>query len=143
MTYGPGTRPGDSRVLNQLIERALGSGRVELLDGGEGVRTLSYVTDTVELLWRAALHGRSPVYNIAGTHEITIRELARTICGLTDAEFVVPQSTKGVPGAPGTVRVDVSRAIQEFGKNDWVSIEDGLSRTLAWQRLLYARGLGQ
>lgn len=143
MTYGPGTRPGDSRVLNRLIEQALNSGRVELLDDGEAVRVLCYVADTVELLWRAGLDGKAPIYNIAGRYETTIRELARSICSLTDAQLVVPQSSNSVTGAPGTVRVDVSRAIQEFGKVDWVSIEEGLSRTLAWQRLLYARGVGQ
>ncbi len=138
MTYGPGTRAGDTRVINRLIEQALGTGRVELLDGGEGVRTLCYVADTVELLWRAALDGKAPIYNIAGPCETTIRELGRTICSLTDAELVIPQSAKSVPGAPGTVRVDVSRATQEFGKSNWVSIEEGLSRTLVWQRLLYS-----
>ncbi len=143
MTFGPGTRAGDTRVVNRLIEQALCSGRVELLDGGEAVRSLCYVTDTVELLWRAVLDGKAPIYNIAGPCETTIRELGRTICSLTDAELVIPQSAKSVPGAPGTVRVDVSRATQEFGKTDWVSIEQGLSRTLAWQRLLYARRAGQ
>lgn len=143
MTYGPGTRSGDSRVLNRLIEQALNSGRVELLDGGEAVRVLCYVADTVELLWRAALEGRELIYNIAGVGETTIRELGRRICSLTDAELVLPQSTRSVPGAPGAVRVDVSRATKEFRKTEWVSIEEGLSRTLAWQRLLYTRAAGQ
>jgi nucleoside-diphosphate-sugar epimerase len=137
MTYGPGTRAGDTRVINRLIEQALCNGRVELLDGGDAVRSLCYVTDTVELLWNAVLHGQKAIYNVAGPCETTIRELGRTICSLTDAELVIPQSAKSVPGAPGTVRVDVSRATQEFGKTTWVSIEEGLSRTLAWQRLLY------
>jgi nucleoside-diphosphate-sugar epimerase len=140
MTYGPGTRPGDSRVLNRLFEQALCTGRVELLDGGEAIRTLCYVRDTVELLWRVALHGRAPIYNVAGPSETTVRELGRTICGLTDAELVIPQSVKSIPGAPGMVRVDVSRAAQEFGKTSWVSIDEGLSRTFAWQRLLYRQG---
>jgi nucleoside-diphosphate-sugar epimerase len=142
MTYGPGTRAGDTRVVNRLIEQALCSGRVELLDGGEAVRSLSYVTDTIELLWRAVLDGKAPIYNIAGPCETTIRELGRTICSLANAELVIPQSAKSVPGAPGTVRIDVSQATQEFGKTEWVSIEDGLSRTLAWQRLLYTRRAG-
>jgi UDP-glucuronate decarboxylase len=143
MTYGPGTRAGDTRVINRLIEQALCRGRVELLDGGAGVRTLCYVTDTVELLWRAGLEGRAPVYNIAAPCETTICELGRRICSLTHAELVMPQSAESIPGAPGTVRVDVSRATQEFGKSDWVSIDEGLSRTLAWQRLLYSRAARQ
>jgi nucleoside-diphosphate-sugar epimerase len=143
MTYGPGTRPGDTRVLNQLIEQALGTGRVELLDGGESVRTLCYVTDTDELLWRAVLGGSAPVYNIAGPCEITILELARSVCALTDAELAITPSAAGVLGAPQATRVDISRVTQEFGKADWVSIGDGLSRSIAWQRLLYPAGSRQ
>jgi UDP-glucuronate decarboxylase len=142
MTYGPGTRAGDTRVINRLIEQALCSGRVELLDRGDAVRSLCYVTDTIELLWNAVLHGQEAIYNVTGPCEMTIRELGRTICSLTDAELVMPQSAKSVPGAPGTVRVDVSRVTQEFGKTNWVSIEDGLGRTLDWQRLLYRKRRG-
>jgi UDP-glucuronate decarboxylase len=140
MTYGPGTRAGDTRVVNSLIEQALCRGRVELLDGGEAVRSLSYVTDTVELLWRVALDGDEPIYNIAGPCETTIRELGLMISGLTHTELLLPQSAESVPGAPGMVRVDISRITQEFGKRDWVPIEEGLRRTIAWQRLLYGRG---
>jgi nucleoside-diphosphate-sugar epimerase len=138
MTYGPGTRPGDTRVVNRLIEQAVTSGRVELLDSGDAVRTPCYVADTVELLWRAALGGRAHVYNIAGPREATIRDLASCVCSLTGADLVVPEGTNSdVPGAPDSVRVDVSRATSEFGKTDWVSLEEGLTRTLDWQRLLY------
>ena len=143
MTYGPGTRPGDTRVINRLIEQALRTGRVELLDGGEALRSLCYVTDTVELLWNAVLRGREAIYNVAGRDEMTVRELGRRICGATGSELIVPKAPRSVPGAPGTVRVDVSRATAEFGKRDWVSLDDGLSRTLAWQRLLYLSGAGQ
>ena len=143
MTYGPGTRPADSRVLNRLIEQAVTRGRVELIDSGEAVRTPCYITDTVELLWRVALQGREPIYNISGLGETTIRELGHRICSLTGAELVLPQSNRGLPGAPGAVRVDISRATQEFGKTNWVSIEEGLSRTIQWQRLLYAGGARQ
>lgn len=140
MTFGPGTRAGDTRVINRLIEQALTSGRVELLDSGDAVRSLAYVTDTVELMWRAALEGKEAIYNISGPALTTIRELGRTICDLTGAELVVPESAAGVPGAPAAVRVDASRATQEFGKRAWVSVDQGLLRTLAWQRLLYPTG---
>jgi UDP-glucuronate decarboxylase len=138
MTYGPGTRPADTRVINQLIEQALCTGRIELLDGGDGVRTPCYVADTAGLLWKAVLTGREALYNIAGPYEITVRDVGRRICELTDAELILPQSPTTICGAPRAVRIDVSRATQEFEKSDWVSIEEGLSRTLAWQRLLYS-----
>ena len=43
-----------------------------------------------------------------------------------------------VPGAPPALKLDLSRLDGEFKKTDYLSLEQGLIRTLAWQRDLYA-----
>ena len=35
LSYGPGTKLGDSRVLNQLIYRGMTEGKIELADSGK------------------------------------------------------------------------------------------------------------
>ena len=37
-------------------------------------------------------------------------------------------------GAPGEVFVDMNRAISEFDKRDFISLKDGLKRTIQWYR---------
>jgi UDP-glucuronate decarboxylase len=137
LAYGPGTRKHDKRALNSFIERALCQRRIELLDAGKAVRTYGYVTDAVELLWQAALHGTQPVYNVGGRSTVTIAELAELIGGLTGAPVVFPASQKEMAGAPEEVRLDLSRVENEIKKTSFVELKTGLHRIIDWQRGLY------
>jgi nucleoside-diphosphate-sugar epimerase len=137
MTYGPGTRKGDKRALNSFIEQALGHGKIELMDAGKAIRTYCYVSDAVELMWQAALHGTQPVYNIGGHSTVTISELARLVGKITGVPVWFPAQSAEVAGAPEDVRLDLTRPEAEFKKTSYVSLEDGLRTTIEWQRQLY------
>lgn len=153
LAYGPGTKKGDSRVLNQFIEQALTTGKIILRDQGHAVRTYCYIDDAVEMLWNILLHGgqstynaeemlrvpaENPVYNVAGFSKVTIRELAETIAEMTSASIVIPHGDYGSPGAPDHVSVDVGKYLNEFGKDNWTDLRDGLAKTIEYQRGLYA-----
>lgn len=141
LAYGPGTRPGDARVLNTFIEAALTRGRIALLDAGRARRTYAYVSDVVEMLWCVLLRGRESVYNVGGDTTTSIADLARAIGAATKARVNVPEGEDaGVSGAPGDVQLDLTRTREEFGKTDYVTLEEGLARTIAWQRTLYGTG---
>jgi nucleoside-diphosphate-sugar epimerase len=138
LAYGPGTRKHDKRAVNSFIEDALCRGRIELRDAGKAMRTCCYVSDAVELLWQAALHGTQPVYNVGGHSTGTIAELALLIGRLTGAAVVFPSTQKEVVGAPEEVRLDLTLAETEFQKREYVNLEEGLTATISWQRELYA-----
>jgi len=137
MTYGPGTRKGDQRAMNSFIEKALCQGKIELLDAGRAIRTYCHVSDAVELMWHAALHGMQPVYNIGGHSIVTIGELAKRVGQITGVPVFFPANSDEIAGAPGEVRLDLTRAETEFKKNRYVNLEDGLRATIEWQRQLY------
>jgi nucleoside-diphosphate-sugar epimerase len=137
LAYGPGTRKGDKRALNSFIEKALCQGRIELMDAGKTVRTYCYVSDAVELMWQAALHGKQPVYNIGGHSTVTIGELARLVGQVTGVPVSFPQQSSEVAGAPEEVRLDLTRPETEFNKTKYLGLEDGLHATVEWQRQLY------
>jgi nucleoside-diphosphate-sugar epimerase len=138
LAYGPGTRKNDKRALNSFIEKALCHKRIELMDAGKAIRTYCYVSDAVELMWQAALHGTQPVYNIGGHSTVTIGELAKLVGKITNVPVSFPATQAEVAGAPEEVRLDLTRAETEFLKSNYVSLEDGLRVTIEWQRGLYA-----
>ncbi len=135
--YGPGTRKHDKRVLNSFVEKALCQKRIELLDSGTAVRTYCYVSDAVELLWQILLHGEEPVYNVGGRSTVTIGELAQMVGRITGAEVVFPTTQTEIAGAPEEVHLDLTKVTTEFRKTEFVSMEEGLSATIDWQRGLY------
>ncbi len=135
--YGPGTRKHDKRALNSFIEKALCQRKIELLDAGTAVRTYCYVADAGELMWQMLLYGKEPVYNLGGRSTLTIAELAQMIGQMTGAPIVVPTSQAQVAGSPSELLLDLTRVETEFGEQQHVNLEEGLRRTIEWQRDLY------
>lgn len=138
LAYGPGTRRGDRRVLNNFIEKALVEKEIRLLDYGDAKRTYCYVSDAVNMMWRILLDGKECVYNVAGFSTVTIAELARLVGKITGVDVIFPDDGgAGVSGAPNDVQLDISRYASEFGKRDFVDFETGLRNSIEWQRPLY------
>ncbi len=134
LTYGPGTRSGDTRVLPMLIEKAL-NGSIDLLDGGEAKRSFLYVADAVEMMWKILLNGREPIYNVGGDDEVSILELAEKIGKILKAP-VQTSKTLGLSGAPVVVRLDMSHLERDLGKSSARSLDKGLVRTIEWHQEL-------
>lgn len=142
LCYGPGTKPCDGRVLNQLIEQGLTKGRITLADRGSAVRLYCYIDDVVEMLLNILLHGKMPLYNVAGMGEpISILGLAQKIGAQLGVPVSVPRMADSkAKGAPQSVRLCINRYSGEFGKEDFVGLDEGLARTIEYQRGLYRDG---
>lgn len=137
-TYGPGTRPQDRRVINMFIEKALKDGQIVMQDAGKVVRTWGYLSDVVETTLNILSRGQQAVYNVGGRSTLTIRELGTEIARLCAVPLVLPETVASVAGAPQHVEVDISRAEAEFGKTRYVPLEEGLRRTIDYQRHFYS-----
>ncbi len=128
-----GTKAHDGRVLNQFIEQALTTGKIQPRDNCSCVPTYCYVDDMVEMLWNVLLHGTQDVYNLAGIDTLPLSNLAKLIGKLTGSEVVIPAT----PESTSFVMMDTSRYCGEFGKRDFVTLREGISRTIEYQRSLY------
>lgn len=130
-TYGPGTKKGDKRVILSFIEKAL-SGKIELMDDGSAVRTYCYIADAIEIMWNVLINGTQDVYNLGGNSQTTIAGLAQKIGKIMNVPVIFPNTKTGVSGAPADVKLDMARVKNEFGKSDYISLDDGLKRTVDW-----------
>tara|TARA_B100001093_G_C26830821_1_gene1016014 strand:+ start:284 stop:1333 length:1050 start_codon:yes stop_codon:yes gene_type:complete len=137
LSYGPGTKLDDHRVINQFIQRAINEGEISLMDMGEAKRTYCYVSDTVEILWNILLYGVAPVYNVGGHSRTTIAELAKSIGKILDVPINFPKLEKNMSDAPLDVSLDMTLVESEFNKNKYVSLGSGLKATIDYQKSLY------
>ncbi len=132
-TYGPRMQADDGRVVSNFIGQLMSGESLTIYGDGSQTRSLCFVDDTVEALLRLIDSDRAigmPV-NIGNPRELTIRELAVMIIGLTGArsridEQPLPQDD------PRRRRPDIGRAIELLDWQPQVSLEEGLSRTIAW-----------
>lgn len=135
LCYGPGFRTSDNRVLCELISQAVNTGNIRLLDDGLAVRRYIYVDDALNMLTKIVANGTHQLYNVGGSQDITILELAQEIAKLTNATVTTGTSTKLV-GSPIFAGVDISRYETEFGVGDssLTSLADGLQHCIDWYK---------
>ena len=133
LSYGPGTKLSDSRVLNQLIQRGNVDHKIELADSGNAIRTYCYVRDTVEMLLKITFWGQSEIYNVGGNSKLTIRELGEEISKIMKVPFSYPSVSKNHLEAPRQVELDISKYQSEFGGVEFMPLHEGLTRTIEWQ----------
>jgi len=133
LSYGPGTKAVDARVLNELINRGITQGKIELRDSGNAVRTYCYVRDTIEMLLNVAFVGRSEIYNVGGNSVLTIRELGEQISRILNVPFSFSTIDSNLQDAPDQVNLNIAKYESEFGKMQFVPLSKGLQRTISWQ----------
>jgi UDP-glucuronate decarboxylase len=137
LAYGPGTKPRDRRVINSFIERGINDRVITLQDMGSAKRTYCYVSDAVEILFHILTVGTEPVYNVGGTSRTTIAELANMVGQYLKVPVEFPQIATEMSGAPEDVYLDMKLVENEFKKIKFVDFQDGLAKTIEWQKELY------
>jgi UDP-glucose 4-epimerase len=131
--YGPRARP--AAVLPAFVGRALAGEPLTVAGTGEQTRRFVYVEDLAEGVVLALESERAGgrTYNLVGGEDVSIKQIATTVCELVGAAEVVH-----VPGRNGDFRgVSVSgeRAEAELGWRARTSFRDGASRYVEWHRV--------
>ena len=139
LVYGPGTRLDDRRVLHSFINRAMTEKKIDMMDNGSALRTYCYVTDTVQTMWNILLKGKDNIYNVGGISRTTIADLARLVGKILKVPVNMPKKIgkQALVGAPEDVSLNLDKIKKEFGKKDFISLEEGVKKTINWQKELY------
>lgn len=134
-TYGPRMRPRDGRVIPTFVDRALRGEALTIYGSGTQTRSLCYVDDLVEgiLRFTALESAPYPVVNLGSEREVSVREIAEIVARLCGVSLTLTHEALP-PDDPVRRRPDITRAREMLGWSAQVSLEDGLSRTIAWFR---------
>ena len=128
-----------------FIGAALKGQELEVHGTGQQTRSFTYVSDMVEGFVRAAdaPAADGEMLNVGADREITIEALARMVWGLVRPDEPrikkVPLATFGRYEDVQRRIPDNRRATEVLGYTPAVSLEEGLPRTIAWQREAMAR----
>jgi dTDP-glucose 4,6-dehydratase len=133
-TYGPRLRRGDGRAIPTFIEQALGDDPITVHGDGSQTRSLCYVDDLVEGIWRLLTSDvvGMPV-NLGNPEEVKVLDLARTIVLLAESASEVIFTERPIDD-PEVRCPDISRARSLLGWTPRIPLADGLPRTIEWAR---------
>jgi dTDP-glucose 4,6-dehydratase len=130
-TYGPRMRVHDGRAIPAFLDQALRGEDVTVFGDGSQTRSLCYVSDLVDGIYRLMMSGCSEPVNLGNPHELTMRQLAERIVALTGSKSRIVE--KPLPADdPKKRRPDITRARALLAWEPLVSLEEGLPRTLEY-----------
>jgi dTDP-glucose 4,6-dehydratase len=132
-TYGPRMRVQDGRAIPAFLSQALRGEDVTVFGDGSQTRSLCYVSDLVDGIYRLMMSDTSDPVNIGNPHELTIRALAERIVALAGSKSRIVERPLPVDD-PKVRQPDITRARTLLGWEPRVSLDEGLPRTLAYFR---------
>ncbi len=130
-TYGPRMRPDDGRAIPTFISQALRGEDVTVHGDGLQTRSVCYVADEVDGIFRLLMSDECQPVNVGNPDtEITMKLLAETIVQLAGSSSRVIFTPQPFDDDPMHRRPDITRAREILGWEPTTSIEDGLNRTI-------------
>ncbi|QBB72324.1 SDR family oxidoreductase [Pseudolysobacter antarcticus] len=134
-TYGPRMYIDDGRVVSNFIVQALRGEDVTLYGDGSQTRSFCYVDDLIEAMlatMETPPEFTGPV-NIGNPAELSMLELAELVLRLCGSKSRIVHCPLP-PDDPKLRQPDISLAIQVLGWQPKVSLDEGLTKTIAYFR---------
>jgi UDP-glucose 4-epimerase len=145
-SYGPGqNRTWWGGPQSVFIDAALRGQPMEVHGDGQQTRSFTYVDDTVDGIFRAMFSERAvgEIFNIGNTKPVTIEALAELVWRLAGTgEPKIRRVSYQAFGRYEDVRArvpEIAKARETLGFEPRVGLEDGLRRTIEWQRSVMER----
>jgi len=132
-TYGPRMRIKDGRAIPAFMSQALRNEDVTVFGDGSQTRSLCFVSDLIEGIYRLMMSDTSDPVNIGNPQELTILDLARKVIAATGSKSRIVE--RPLPEDDPKIRQpDITRARRLLGWEPRVSLDQGLVPTIAYFR---------
>jgi dTDP-glucose 4,6-dehydratase len=129
--FGPRMRPDDGRMIPNFISQALSGRPLTIYGDGSQTRSLQYVDDLIEGVFRLMKSSESRPVNVGNPVERPVREIAGMVidlCG-SESELVYEPLPEDDPKRRCP---DITRAREVLGWEPRVPLREGLIKTLEW-----------
>jgi dTDP-glucose 4,6-dehydratase len=133
-TYGPRMRIDDGRAIPNFISQALRGEEITIYGDGRQTRSICYVSDLVEGIYRLMQSDYVEPVNIGNPTEMTMLDLANRIIRICESKsrlkYMPPMQDD-----PKVRQPDIGLARKLLGWEPKVSPDEGLRKTVEYVRL--------
>ncbi|OGE31978.1 NAD-dependent dehydratase [Candidatus Daviesbacteria bacterium RIFCSPHIGHO2_01_FULL_44_29] len=135
-TYGPRMQKADMRMIITFINQALENKPVTIFGDGQQTRSLCYVDDTVEGIYKLMFspNTKGEVVNIGNPEEHTVVEYAEMVKRLTNSKSEIIFSEDLPEDDPKKRQPDITKARKLLGWEPKVDLKEGLLKMIEWVR---------
>lgn len=135
-TYGPGMRLDDGRVFADFVADIVAGRNIVMKSDGSARRPFCYLADATVAFFSVLLQGKNgEAYNVGSDHEISILELAETLCSLFPDRKCRVERRDRMDGDPylastqSAGHFDLAK-IRSLGWEPTIDIREGFRRTI-------------
>lgn len=137
--YGPRQNPKSEAGVIAIFIRSMLEGRPPIING-DGKQTRDYVyVDDVARACLSALTAQPGIYNIGTARETDLNQMVEMLNALLGTSFA-PVYGPAKMGEETRSAIAYTRAKNAFGWEPKVAIEQGLAKTIAWQKQMMREG---
>ncbi len=130
-TYGPRMRLNDGRAIPAFISQALAGEDVTVFGNGSQTRSVCYVDDLIEGIFRLLMSDEDDPVNIGNPDELNMLSLAKEVIALTGSKSKIV--FKELPEDDPKIRQpDISRARSILNWTPRVGRNEGLKKTIEY-----------
>jgi dTDP-glucose 4,6-dehydratase len=130
-TYGPRLRPDDGRAVPTFLRQAMTGQDITVHGDGTQTRSLCFVDDLIDGLWRLLRSDVTGPVNLGNPEEVTMRSLAETVRSIVGSMSSIVFDERPEDD-PRKRCPDISVAERELGWSPTVPLSQGIERTAAW-----------
>jgi dTDP-glucose 4,6-dehydratase len=132
-TYGPRMRVNDGRAIPAFLSQALRGEDVTVFGDGSQTRSVCYVDDLVDGIYRLLTSAIHDPVNIGNPDEIPMLQLAKEIIEITGSKSKIV--FRDLPEDDPKIRQpDITRARRDLGWQPKIQRLEGLKKTLVYFR---------
>lgn len=123
-------------AAGNFLGDALAGRPISIASDGTALRSYLYASDLTTWLWTMLFRAPSlRAYNVGSEEAVSIRELAKIAAAAVNPATSVTVAKAATPGAlPSAYIPATTRAREELGLRQTVSLEEAFRRTAAWHR---------
>ena len=130
-TYGPRMRINDGRAIPAFISQALRGEDITVFGAGSQTRSVCYVDDLIEGIYRLLMSDEVMPTNVGNPEEISMLDLAKEIIALTGSKSQIV-FTDLPEDDPKVRKPDTTKAEQVLNWKAAVNRREGLIKTIEY-----------
>ncbi len=135
--YGPHLPLDGHFAFGNFLQNLISGENIEIKGDGSPLRSYMYAADLAIWLFQILLESKNgSVYNVGSDIPISIGDLANKMANYSEKKISVNVAKPMAPGIDPELYVPSIDLIKdELALNEYINLEDGIQRTIEWQKL--------
>ena len=130
LTFGPGAKLNDERILNLLLIRSIKEKQINIFGGLNQIRSNLFISDAINMIIKSTVKYKNEVFNINNHKMTTIRKMVKIISKLSNKKIKKRKSF--LKGSPSIIKISNKKILKAINYKISIDLKSGLFRTYNW-----------